>query len=87
MQMHRTASLLLIFVSIALPQDQIIPLAVPVGVPLRLYITKRFSKKLNAPITARLLTPVYAFDRTVIPAGATVLGHVSQIHSLARCRG
>ena len=61
-----------------------ISLTVPAGVPLRLYLTKRVSKRLNAPVDARLLTPVYAFDHEVIPAGTQVLGHVSRIQAVSK---
>jgi len=86
----RVASSLLLIGSTVLPQDmgrapqQSIQLTVPAGVPLRLYIVKCFSKKLNAPVEAKLLTPVYALDRTVIPAGTTVLGHVSDLRPVSK---
>jgi hypothetical protein len=60
-------------------QTRSISLTVPAGVPLRLYLTKRVSKRLNAPVEAKLLTPVYAFDHEVIPAGTPVFGHVSEL--------
>ena len=89
MRLLHVAPSLLLLSSTALPQNtsngtqQSIQLTVPAGVPLRLYVTKRFSKRLNAPVQAELLAPVYAFDRAVIPAGATVSGHVSEIHSVS----
>jgi hypothetical protein len=61
-----------------------ISLTVPAGVPLRLYLNKRISKRLNAPVEATLLTPVYAFDREVIPAGTQVIGHVSRIRPVSK---
>jgi hypothetical protein len=60
-----------------------ISLTVPAGVPLRLYLIKRVSKRFNAPVEARLLTPVYAFDHEVIPAGTQVLGHVSAVQPVS----
>src|ERR1700722_633726 len=51
-----------------------IPLTVPAGVPLRLYLTKRIPKRFNAPVEAKTLSPIYAFDHEVIPAGTRVLG-------------
>jgi hypothetical protein len=65
-------------------QTRSIPLTVPAGVPLRLYLTKRVPKRFNAPVEAKLLTPVYAFDREVIPAGTQVLGHVSRVQPVSR---
>jgi hypothetical protein len=61
-----------------------ISLAVPAGAPLRLYLTKRISKRSGAPVEAKLLTPVYAFDHEVIPAGTPVLGHVSRVQPVPR---
>ena len=55
-----------------------IPLMVPAGTPLRLYVTKRFKRKQGTAVTARLIEPVYAFDSEVIPAGAQVTGIVSR---------
>jgi len=46
-----------------------ISLDVPSGAPLRLYLTKRISKRAGAPVEAKLLEPVFAFDREVVPAG------------------
>jgi hypothetical protein len=59
-------------------------MTVPAGVPLRLYLTKRVSKRSNAPVEAKLLTPVYAFDHEVIPAGTQVFGHVSRVRPVSR---
>jgi len=83
-------SLFLVFVAIAYSQDtgkeqtRNISLIVPAGVPLRLYLIKRVSKRSDAPVEARLLTSVYAFDREVIPAGTQVLGHVSRVQPVSR---
>jgi hypothetical protein len=79
-----------VFVAVAAPQDtgndrtRDIPLTVPAGVPLRLYLTKRVPKRSNAPVEAKLLTPLYAFDHEVIPAGTQVFGHVSRVQPVAR---
>jgi hypothetical protein len=62
---------------------QSISLTVPTGVPLRLYLTKRASKRFNAPVEAKLLSPVFAFDREVIPAGTQALGHVSRVQPVS----
>jgi hypothetical protein len=83
-------ALSLVSVAVAAPQDtgndqaRNISLTVPAGVPLRLYLTKRVSKRSNAPVEAKLLTPVYAFDHEVIPAGTAVFGHVSRLQSVSR---
>ena len=61
-----------------------VPLVVPAGAPLRLYVTKRIPKRIGAPVEAKLLDPLYAFDRQVVPAGVRVVGHVSRLESLSR---
>ena len=61
-----------------------VPLIVPEGVPLRLYLTKRAPKKLGAAVEAKVLEPVYAFSRLVIPAGAVVEGRVSELRPVSK---
>jgi hypothetical protein len=63
--------------------EQQIPLLVPAGTPLRLYLTKRLPKKEGAPVEAKVLDAVYSFDREVIPAGAAVLGRVIRVQSVS----
>lgn len=89
----RTAEVLLCFLAAAAtasPQDPertatpAAPLKVPAGAPLRLYLTKRVPKRLDAPVEARLLAPLYAFDREVIPSGTQVFGRVSGISPVSK---
>ena len=47
------------------------------GSPLRLYLTSRVSNRAGAPVQAKLMEPVFAFDREVIPAGTVVLGSIA----------
>jgi hypothetical protein len=56
-----------------------IPLKVPSGAPLHLYLAKRISKRPGAPVEAKLLVPVFAFDREVLPAGTVALGEVNRV--------
>jgi len=42
------------------------------GAPLRLYLTRKIPRRLGAPVEAKVLEPVFAFDREVIPAGTLV---------------
>lgn len=65
-------------------QQQETPLVVPAGVPLRLYLTRRIPKRTGAIVEAKVLDPVYAFDRQVIPAGAVALGKVDGVRSVPR---
>jgi hypothetical protein len=73
------AFLSLAFISATAPT---IPLTVPSGAPLRLYLTKKLSKQVGAPVEARLLEPVYAFDREVVPAGSFAQGQVNRVQPL-----
>jgi hypothetical protein len=61
-----------------------IPLTVPGGVPLQVYLTKRIPKKVGAPVEAKLLEGVYAFDHEVIPAGTAVFGHVNRLEPISK---
>jgi hypothetical protein len=56
-----------------------IPLTVSSGVPLRLYLTKRIAKRLGAPVEGKVMEPVFAFDREVLPVGSAVSGRVSAV--------
>ncbi|MDP9171461.1 MAG: hypothetical protein M3N54_12645, partial [Acidobacteriota bacterium] len=44
------------------------------GVPLRVYTLKRFTKRAGDPVHAKLLEPLYSFNREIIPAGCAVEG-------------
>jgi hypothetical protein len=59
-------------------------LNVPSGAPLRLYLTRKVSKRVGTPVEAKLLEPIYAFDREVVPAGVVVTGRVSRIDSVSK---
>jgi hypothetical protein len=61
-----------------------IPLRVPAGAPLRLYLTKRVSKRFQAPVEGKILEPVFAFDREVVPAGSAVTGYVSRVQPVTK---
>jgi len=68
------------------PDQQRIPLTVSSGVPLRVYLTRRLTKRTDEPVQARTVEPVFAFDREVIPAGAEVLGKVSRLDRVSKMR-
>ena len=61
-----------------------ISLTVPPGAPLRLYLSKRIPKRAGAPVEAKLLESVFAFDREVLPAGTVVLGQVSRVQPVGK---
>src|SRR5712675_263867 len=82
--MKRLAELSLLSVGLALAQEpsRNVPLVVPAGTPLRLYLTKRIPRRLNAPVEAKMLASLYAFDREVVPAGTEVFGTVTRLQNV-----
>ena len=60
-------------------ETTMVTLTVPPGAPLRLYLTGRVSKRLDAPVQAMIMEPVFAFDREVVPAGSEVTGKVTRL--------
>ncbi len=53
---------------------------VPPGVPLRVALERRAAiNRVGAALRGRLVEPVYAFDRMVLPAGSLVEGHIAEI--------
>ena len=91
MEVRQSSALIfLAFATFAFSQDvksdqpQTIPLTVSAGVPLRLYLTKRVSKRVDAPVEAKLIGSVYAFDHEVIPVGTRAIGHVSRLESISK---
>lgn len=61
-----------------------ISLSVPSGAPLRVYLTKRISKRAGAPVEAKLLESVFAFDREVLPVGTMALGQVNRVQPVGK---
>lgn len=66
--------------------NQTVPLTVGAGVPLRIYLTQRLTKRLGETVHARLVEPVFAFDREVIPANTEVLGQVVRLDPVTKMR-
>jgi hypothetical protein len=64
--------------------DQSIALTIPPGAPLRLYLTKKVTKRTGAAVEAKVLEPVFAFDHEVVAAGAVVLGQVSRVEPVSK---
>jgi hypothetical protein len=62
----------------------IVPLTIDKGFPLNLVLTEKLRSKLNEPVHAKIVDPVYAFDREVIPAGTQVLGKVTGLHPVGK---
>lgn len=75
----RVYILLIIFAWSMAAQEVPVRLIVESGIPLRLYLTQRLAMHIGATASAKLIEPVYAFDRIVIPAGSEVQGHVTAL--------
>ena len=59
-------------------------LIVPEGAPLRVILAEKLRFKKNQPVHGRIVEPVYAFDREVVPAGAEVSGHITGFKNAPR---
>jgi hypothetical protein len=70
----------------SLSGERFIPvhLQVDAGIPLRLYLTSRTTYRLGEPVHAKVMDPVWAFDRVVIPDGATVDGRVTELEPVSK---
>src|SRR6266481_6100124 len=64
-----------------MPTQPVVPLRVNADVPLRLYITQRLSMRTGQIVRAKLLQPVFAFDRIVVPSGVEVEGRITGLDS------
>ncbi len=66
------------------PATNTIPLTVPSGTPLQIALDKEVRvRKVGQAIDGRLVQPVYAFDRLVIPVGTKVTGKISKVDSVS----
>src|ERR1700693_3177285 len=63
---------------------QSIALSVPRGTPLQIALDQEIRvKRVGQPVHARIVEPVYAFDRMVVPVGSQVTGQVSKIGAIS----
>ncbi len=66
---------------------QVVPLTVPRQTSLQVALEKEVRvKAVGQMISARLVDPVYAFDRLVVPAGSEIRGRVTKIEPLSGTR-
>lgn len=66
---------------------QVVPLTVPKQTSLQVALEKEVRvKKVGQSVSARLVDPVYAFDRLVVPAGSEIRGQVTKIEPLSGTR-
>jgi hypothetical protein len=64
--------------------SETIPLTVPKGMPIQVILDREVHvRKAGQAIEGRVAEPVYAFDKLVIPAGATVKGQIKQIEGVS----
>jgi hypothetical protein len=64
--------------------NRTIALRLPSGTPLQIALDKEVHvRKVDQAIYGRLVQPVYAFDRLVIPVGTEVTGHISKISGIS----
>jgi len=61
-----------------------VPLTVDSGVPLRVYIDQRLAMREGELVHAKLIDPVYAFDRIVIPSGVRLEGNVTRLDPVSK---
>ncbi|MBZ5569287.1 MAG: hypothetical protein LAN64_15725 [Acidobacteriia bacterium] len=67
------------------PAPVVIALVVPAGTPLKVALDKEVRiKQVGQPVHGKLLEPVYAFDKLVVPAGSEVAGKVSAIDQVSK---
>ena len=62
-----------------------VELVVETGTPLRVAVVDRVRlQKEGQVVKGTLIEPIYAYDRIVVPAGTTVLGHVTALAKVTR---
>lgn len=62
-----------------------VPLTVPTETPLQIALDREVRvKKIGQAIHGRVMQPVYAFDKLVVPVGTEATGHVSYIEPISR---
>jgi hypothetical protein len=63
---------------------QLVSLTVPKGASLQVALDREVRvRAVGQPIHARIVEPVYAFDRLVVPVGAEVVGEVTKIGAIS----
>lgn len=63
----------------------VIALTVPAGTPLKVALDQEVRlREVGQPVHGKILEPVYAFDKLLIPAGSEVTGKVSAIANVSK---
>lgn len=64
--------------------SETMPLIVPKGTPVQLVLDAEVRvRKVGQPVHGRVVQPVYAFDRMVIPAGTEVTGRITKLEDIS----
>ena len=63
----------------------VVQLTVPKGTPLQIALDQEVRlREAGEPIHGRLMQPIYAFDKLVIPVGTEVTGRISKVDPISR---
>ena len=69
------------------PAPTLIPLSVPIGTPLKVALDQEVRvRNVGQPVHGKVVEPVYAFDKLVVPAGTEVIGKISAIDKVRKTR-
>ena len=64
-----------------------IPLSVPAGTPLKVALSEEVRiQKVGQPVHGKVVEPLYAFDKLVVPAGSEVNGRVAKIEGVSKMK-
>ena len=64
-----------------------VALVVPEGTPMQVALEQEVRvRKVGQSVRARVVEPLYAFDKLVVPVGTEVLGHVTSIEHLSKVK-
>lgn len=64
--------------------SETVPLRVPEGTPIQVVLDKELRvEKVGQAIHGRLVEPVYAFDKIVLPVGTEIFGQITQLDSVS----
>ena len=71
--------------ALPVPPVPSIALTVPSGTPLKVALDQEVRvRKVGQPVHGKVIEPVYAFDKLVVPAGSEVNGKVAQIDAVSK---
>jgi hypothetical protein len=66
------------------PKPATIPLSVPAGTPMQVALDQEIRiHNVGQPLPGRIVEPIYAFDKLVIPVGTKVSGEITRIEPIS----